>query len=95
MIENTKRLKDKKPYNISAMSEKHMKEEEEKLKTYEIELEEINEEIEYINKKIIKYNKNIEAISEDNSEEVINYLKMLSNCYSSLGKNIYMIKASR
>ena len=89
MIENTKRLKDKKPYNISEMSEKHLKEEEERLKINEIKLEELNEEIEYINKKIIRYNKKLEAINDDASKEFIEYLNMISNCYYSLGKNIY------
>ena len=70
------------------MSEKRIKEEEEKLKINQMKLEEINEEIEYINKKIMRCNKRLEAINEDNLEEFIEYLNLLSSCYSDLSKNI-------
>ena len=88
MIENTKGLKDKTPYNISEMSEKRIREKEEELKIYEIELEELNEDIDNINKKIFKYNSRIEALDEDNLEELVMWLNKKSSCYFDLSKKL-------
>ena len=70
------------------MCEKHLKEEEEKLKINEIELEELNEDIENIYKKIFKYDSKIEALDENNSEELVMWLNKKSSCYFDLSKKI-------
>ena len=71
------------------MCEKHLKKEEEQLKTNQIELEELNEDIDNIYKKIFKYSSRIEALDEDNSEELVMWLNKKSSCYSDLSKKIY------
>ena len=54
--------------------EKRLKEEKEQLKIQEIELEELNEDIDNIYKKIFKYSSRIEALDENNSEELVTWL---------------------
>ena len=68
------------------MCEKHLKDDEEKLKMNQIELEELNEDIDNIHKKIFKYSSKIEALDEDNSEELVMWLNKKSSCYSDLSK---------
>ena len=68
--------------------EKRLKEEEEQLKINQIELEELNEDIDNIYKKIFKYSSRIEALDEDNSEELIMWLNKKSSCYFDLYKKI-------
>ena len=66
--------------------EKRLKEEEEKLKINQIELEELNEDIDNNHKKIFKYSSKIEALDEDNSEELVMWLNKKSSCYMDLSK---------
>ena len=68
------------------MCEKHLKEEEEQLKIYEIELEDLNEDIDNIYKKIFKYSSRIEALGEDNLQELVMCLNNKSSCYFDLYK---------
>ena len=68
------------------MCEKRLKEEEEKLKINQNELEELNEDIDNIHKRIFKYSSKIEAIDEDNTEELIMWLNRKSSCYMDLSK---------
>ena len=69
--------------------EKRLKEEEEKLKINQIELEELNEDIDNNHKKIFKYSSKIEALDEDNSEELVMWLnKKIILLYGLIKKDI-------
>ena len=72
------------------MSDRTIKESEEKLKIFETELEKLNEDIEDMKIKIRIYQN---KINEGHSEQEIMYLKMISSCYSDLPRKIFLIQS--